>query len=498
MASKSGRRVALLGGSLAGAAVIAATFAMPAGAVDTPSANSIIVGTGSSTTYSMMQSLDVLFNSAPGCQQFVPFPSATTPQNLDFSCVDPPTVAANPENPFNDVSVQEPALGSSNGIAELQDTGAHGATATNNGTSINVFQGVNYARSSRDIGSGDLQGQNFVAYARDGVSWFHYTAVKGAPSASAGVTNLTQAQLQKIYNGQFDNWDQVGGANAPIVVFSAQEGSGTQSTFKTFLGFDPVTQQTVNCKNPTVSPPTGCVGPGVIFENEDAQIVTKTFTSNPSQASYLNPNKNLWGQSGGVNIKPTNATLQSDGIFFFSFGKYAASCKPNAGKDCGGSLLPTGTTNALGQVNGVTPNQTNILEGTFPVDRFLYNVYSNGSNANIPQATGATLNYVSEQGFICKPQNATTTDPTTGKNYLAEIQTIIEANGFFPLSGGASSGTVNTTPIDEGSVAHPASGLAPLQPGGRYAAFDPLTANPNTGDPVGFCLVSTTDGNASS
>jgi ABC-type phosphate transport system substrate-binding protein len=491
----------MLGGSLAGAAVIAAGFAMPAGAVDTPGANTIIVGTGSSTTYSMMQQLDVLFNSAPGCQQFVPFPSATTPQNLDFECVAPPTVADNPENPFNDVSVQEPALGSSNGIAELEDSGAHGATATNNGTSINVFQGVDYARSSRDKGTADLQGLNFVAYARDGVSWFHYTSVKGTASASAGVTNLSQNQLQEIYDGQIDNWSQVGGASAPIVVFSAQEGSGTQSTWKTFLGFDPVTENTVNCKVPSSTigtAGTNCVGPGVIFENEDAQIATKAFSSVPSQATYVHGNAKLWGTSGGKNIIPSNQTMESDGIFFFSFGKYSASCARNSGKDCGGSLLQTGTTNALGQIGGVTPNESNILRGTFPVDRFLYNVYSNGSNSNIPQANGAALNYVSEQGFICKPQNATTLDPATGKNYLAEIQSIIETQGFFPLSGGMNSGTVDTTTIDEGSVPHPASSLAPLQGGGRYAAFDAKTTDPNTGDPDGYCEVFSTDGNANS
>ncbi len=481
-----------------GAAVALGVGALPAGAVDAPSANSIVIGSGSLLAYGAVGQLATLFNAAPGCQQFVPFPSATAPQQLDFSCVTAPTVAANPENPYSDVVLQEPPLGSSLGILQLQDSGAHGATATSNGVSINVFQGVDFATSARPVkagSSGDLQGLNFVAYAEGGVSWFHYTKVKGTPSASASVTNLSQAQLQGIYNGTIFNWSQVGGASAPIVVFTAPEGAGIQTVWKTFLGFDPVTETTVNCKNPTTSPPSNCVGPGVILQDEDAQIALKAFTSVPSQASYVQPNKNLWGQSGGVNVKPTNATLESDGIFFFSYGGYTTSCKANAGKNCGGSPLAAGTTNALGSIAGVAPTENSILTGAFPVDNFLYNVYSNGSNPNIPVANGATLNFASEDGFLCKPQNATTIDPSNGKNYLAEIQSAIEANGYFPLSGGASSGTVTTAPIDEGSVVHPASSLAPLKGTGAYAAFDTTTLNPNTGDPVGYCVVSTTDGN---
>ena len=153
-ASQRGRWRALkLGGSIAGAAVMATAFALPAAAKDTPSANRIIVGTGSATTYNMMDQLDVLFNEAPACNFFVQFPSATTPQELNLSCApkaapsDPnnPNPTDQPDNPFGDVALQEPQIGSSNGIAELEDSGAHGATATDDGTPINVFQGVDFA-----------------------------------------------------------------------------------------------------------------------------------------------------------------------------------------------------------------------------------------------------------------------------------------------------------------------------------------------------------------
>ena len=508
------RRAVTVGGTLMGAALITAAFSLPAGATQVPPANNTLIGTGSSTTYSMMQSLDLLFNSSPGCQQFVPFPSTTTLQPLDYSCTGPQTIAPGAENPFNDISVQEPALGSSNGVRALEDQGPHGATSPSGGTDIgNVATNENYARSSRALGSSDLKGLNFVAYAEDGVTWFHYKSIGGTAAGSGttpsnGVTNLTQAQLAAIYNGTDTNWDQVGGANAPIVVFSAQEGSGTQSTWKTFLGFDPsaATNQ-VNCYTPSGGSKT-CVGPAVIFENEDAQITTKAFTT--SQAKFIGPKNPAWLSQFGTSLATPNE-VKSDSIFFFSAGKYNVQCKANV-HDCGGSPLGA-TTNAIESIGGVAPTEQNILDGQFSDDRYLYNVYSNGSNANIPAATAATVNYVSEIGFMCNPNKGSgtaTLDPNTGATYLSEVQADITNAGFYPLSAGAASGTVNQSPIDEGTVPNPASALL-NDSGGQgqgqtasdngYAQYKPFdtfaTTGPNN-DPSGFCLTTDTDSNANS
>jgi hypothetical protein len=68
---------------------------------------------------------------------------------------------------------------------------------------------------------------------------------------------------------------------------------------------------------------------------------------------------------------------------------------------------------------------------TFPVTRGLYNVYLN-SDASAP-SNQATLNLVSEYGFLCKPDTATQVDPATGAFYRTEIEQVITANGFFPL-----------------------------------------------------------------
>lgn len=49
------------------------------------------------------------------------------------------------------------------------------------------------------------------------------------------VTNLTQEQIGKIYTGEITNWKEVGGADAKIVVVGREEGSGTRGAFEELI-----------------------------------------------------------------------------------------------------------------------------------------------------------------------------------------------------------------------------------------------------------------------
>jgi len=137
------------------------------------------------------------------------------------------------------------------------------------------------------------------------------------------------------------------------------------------------------------------------------------------------------------------------------------------------------------------PTQVSTLNGDFPVTRLLFNVYSNGSQSvAMPASSPATLTYISETGFLCSPNTANEIDPQTGANYLSEIQNTILGAGFYPLSAGATTGTVNQTPIDEGAVGNYASSIVST---GAYAPFLAPGAYVTGSDPTGFCSVSTTD-----
>ncbi|HEV7824949.1 MAG TPA: substrate-binding domain-containing protein [Mycobacteriales bacterium] len=114
---------------------------------------------------------------------------------------------------------------------------------------------VDYARSSRPkvaATDGDLL---FVPYARDGVSWATFPVSGTRFNAPA---NLTTAQLNSIYTCAVTNWNQVGGASAPISAYLPQATSGTRSFFLGAIG---------------VTSPGACVKqPSALEENSGAGI----------------------------------------------------------------------------------------------------------------------------------------------------------------------------------------------------------------------------------
>jgi hypothetical protein len=73
----------------------------------------------------------------------------------------------------------------------------------------------------------------FAALASDAIAWSHPT-LSGVTSPQPAA--LTRAELVSIYTCVDTNWDQVGGANAPIVPALPSVGTGTRDTFLKDLG----------------------------------------------------------------------------------------------------------------------------------------------------------------------------------------------------------------------------------------------------------------------
>lgn len=462
-------------GVLIAMSVITIATAAPVSASTVAPGNTVLNAGGSETDYTAMQQLSDLYNSAPGCQLLAA--NQSNNQELDYHCASSYTTAApgdeggyslaySPLNPYNDVVYQEPALGSANGIKELELEGAD----TPGSPPDNLIAPVDFSRSARAAvvsGAGDdKSGLNFVAYAENAIPWFHFTKVKNSGTTcstgttatpSASVTSLTTTQLNGIYTGTITNWSAVGGANAPIDVFISQLGTDTEYTWQADLAL------TGSYPFGGVSATAARLGLPVsdfeIFQNEVGDI-------------FANP------AAFGTQQAACNA------VFFISYGQGLALCPKPRMVCIGTPVANQGTEAAFGEINGVKADQTTIQNGAFVTDYQISNVYADGSNPKLPfagsppsQADQAAMNFVSTYGFLCNPATYDDVDPLspTGATYGAEIDGIITANGDFPFPLGVEG---------DSSIMTPPSFSDP-----GYAAASP----PPSGD-KGYCRVTTTDG----
>jgi len=182
------------------AAVASLVLAGPTGATVEPAANHFVVGSGSQTAHAVVQQLGDLFNSSPGCTLVA---KSGSTQPLNFGCVTSAKALAggNTENPYNDVAVEEPALGGKNGLLQLENQST--------GASTQKTAYIDYATGPRLPTASDPTGLNFVSYAKDALTWFHFTEVNGAKTPSASIPSLTPTQLADIWDGTDTKWDQI-------------------------------------------------------------------------------------------------------------------------------------------------------------------------------------------------------------------------------------------------------------------------------------------------
>ena len=293
------------------------------------------------------------------------------------------------ENPFNDVLVEVPPIGSSNGIQQLEDQGTHGTGATSKGVPINVAP-LDLATSARapaltaTKAAGDDKGLNFVAYAQDAVDWIHWTSVSGVATPSSAVTQPDHAAADLDLRepglhgtGRHDRTPRPTGPAtearaAPIAIYIANAGSGVESAWATLLGLT------------AARFPFGGEDPNhVIFQNETSSIL-----ANHDEA---------------------------DAIFFFSYGRFETVCAPNPTFCSGASTSKV----ALGEINGVKPSAKTIEAQLPGLDRGSVpgrhaastTCTRTGRTRDIPAAPPAALNAASEDGFLCKPSTSTDVDP---------------------------------------------------------------------------------------
>ena len=473
VSKRRGRGVAVSVAALATVALVLGA-AGPAGATVVSSANSQIVAAAGATPYYALSNLANIFNESEGCNIEVP-KGQTQPYN--YSCPsggslpsgNPPSGYGLPsanspysENPLNDVVSIEPPISSSASITQLENQGAH-TTQT---------AAVNFAASANAEKSTDDSGLNYVSYAVGAVDYVVFTKVGKKKTAAGSLKGgLTQADLQGIWSGADKCWGDVGVtgklATQLIDPYSVVTSSAITSTWDAYLSPDNsetyVDSQTSWPPSPL---PTCKSGKKATYSGPDFSNYATSHTVEQNELSAIVKNGD-----------------QANAIDFISYGRYEQQSKSSS---FAGS--------ALGSIGGSTPSESTITAGTWPVLQFLYNVYSDGSNSNIPVATPATLNFASENGFICKPntQDGSATgpgivDPVTGATYRSEIDGAITDAGFYPLS---------STPVAEegAAVTTPASSISSFT-SSSYYQYDTLPTN-SSNQPLGYCLVTTSDSNS--
>lgn len=136
------------------------------------------------------------------------------------------------------------SVSGSTSIGPLMETIGEKFQEKNEGVSVEVQQigssgGIKNAiegtseigMSSRDLKDEEKSaGLKETKIAIDGIALITNTANP--------VKNLTMDQVKGIYTGKITNWKEVGGNDAPIVIVSREEGSGTRDGFQEIVGFE--------------------------------------------------------------------------------------------------------------------------------------------------------------------------------------------------------------------------------------------------------------------
>ncbi|MET8546008.1 substrate-binding domain-containing protein [Kitasatospora sp. NPDC004799] len=174
-------------------------------------------------------------------------------------------------------------------------TRPNGSGAGINALNANTSATVDFARSSRGPVATDPTTDDFVALAKDAVSW-------AAPQGGNAPANLTTANLKDIYTCTVTKWNQIN-ASLPattIKPFLPQTGSGTRSFFLQAIG------------GGTAVTPGACVNSSV-QENQgsDSQLAVADALVPYSVAHYIG--QVYFGKGSGTDVQGPLTIRNIDG-----------------------------------------------------------------------------------------------------------------------------------------------------------------------------------------
>ncbi|WP_195963606.1 phosphate ABC transporter substrate-binding protein [Clostridium cuniculi] len=129
------------------------------------------------------------------------------------------------------------------------------------------------SRELKDEEKGSVQGTT-VAY--DGIALL--------VNPENPVKNISLEDVKKIYTGEITNWKEVGGDDAPIVVVSREEGSGTRDAFQEIVGYE--SEELL--KDATISDGSGAVKTTVAGNKNAIGFASFEYIDNTVSALNIN------------------------------------------------------------------------------------------------------------------------------------------------------------------------------------------------------------------
>jgi hypothetical protein len=453
--------------TLGGFGATVAVAAAPAGA-----SNTEMTAVGSFTTFFMMHALfpelnDINPNPEPtGGTQAIASDSATCSGGITYSTGNPPPNGS----------------GAGKTVLNAENT----AAANEQGC-------IDFGRSSSPpepnaqtlpnglAETGDISGSTFdyYAYALDGVAPMvgqDAPATVRDPTQDTGPSNgLSLAQIRAIYECVDTNWNQITvngatGANAPIVLFWPQSGSGTRSVYQDILGFSPVSTAapstcttaqepiTAFSANSLSAPEEENSEDGIIYENSVGDpnaaggAVAAGAVTNAAMYIYsAGKFSSAWNDTADNNSTADNVVLQklttgnpTNTLGNFVAGSLVLATVQSTGGAGEGYVDLTAQT---GRFNQDTNRGTVAVDGNTvsEANEWYSNLPSGGTDPNLSNATIAGVRYVYNEADTSIPayngaKNLIGFDnQTNGSRSVlcnGDMASTITAQGFLPLTFG--------------------------------------------------------------
>lgn len=219
---------------------------------------------------------------------------------------------------------------------------------------------------------------------------------------TAGIKDLSKAQLTSIFSGSYRNWNQVGGPNQPIHVCRRVAGSGTQAGAQAYFVSDPCSAD----KLKFVTAAASGTPAGYVVEEFDSssKILSDCLNTNAGAIGLSSIEKQPGGSNGtnwgyininGVPATDANAATGKYDYWFENSIQYRS-------KAVNGTAAPTGATlDLLKLIASEATKASTIaaagLSGVNAIPDFVNNIPDNPYSSSNPVAWG------SRSGAACKP-----------------------------------------------------------------------------------------------